>query len=239
MRTAGAHDDRDGPAGQVVEPAVVDREMRAPDRVDAALPERPEDVDRLGQHLAPLGDRRPSRAGHVFVQPLAGADRQGKAVVAHHRDGRRRLGDDRRVIADDRAGEAGGDADLRDARGDRAEHAPGEGRMALGFEPGVKMVGDRDEVEAGLLCQTRVLDQRSGAVLLAHQLVPELGHEVLRRLRWVNSPGRRWFAGIGRFAGGTGACRASFGRHGPVLPPRRTAFDPADGGAAGQRPAGG
>ena len=107
-RSAAARDDDVGRlVGQRVEARVLDRVVLAAVALDAALPEEPDHRDGLLQHLEPLVPRRPAVAEDVLVQVLAGADAEEEAARHHRRRGRRRLGDDRRVDADRRAGDAG------------------------------------------------------------------------------------------------------------------------------------
>src|SRR5215471_8404683 len=60
---------------------------------------------------------------------------------------RRELCDDRRMVAEERAGDGSHEPDARGPSGDRAEHGSRVGRVSLAREPRVVVIGDRDEVE--------------------------------------------------------------------------------------------
>ncbi len=125
--------------------------------------------------MADVG-RRPTGADDVLVEALAGAQPQGEAAFAHHRHGGCRLGDDRRVVADDGAGDHGGQLHPLGGVGHRSQHRPCEGAVVLAREPGVVVVGEHGELEASLLGQPGVADERAGVVALAHEGVAEAGH---------------------------------------------------------------
>jgi hypothetical protein len=57
-------------------------------------------AQRLAEHLVADARRRPAPAHDVLVEPLPGPDAQGEAAVVEQRRGGRRLGDDRRVVAE-------------------------------------------------------------------------------------------------------------------------------------------
>ena len=63
------------------------------------------------QHLVALGCRRPAITDNMLIQPLTGPHRKCEAPLGHYRNRSGGLGDDGRVVADNRAGEPGGDAD--------------------------------------------------------------------------------------------------------------------------------
>src|SRR5690606_14737433 len=64
--------------------------------------------------------------------------------------------------------------DVLGTRRDRAEDAPGERRVALGFQPRMEVVADLDEVEAHLFGSPRLPDQFLWPVRLSEQLVTDL-----------------------------------------------------------------
>ena len=68
------------------------------------------------------------------------------------------------------------DLDGVGAGGDRSQDGPDERRMALRLDPGVEVVGDRDEVEARVLGPAGMVDEGAGCVLLTRQRVAELRH---------------------------------------------------------------
>ena len=59
--------------------------------------------------------------------------------------------------------------------------------MALLVEPRKVVIGDRREVEAGLLGAPGVADQVGRPVLFRHQLVAELDHQACPRLFFFSS----------------------------------------------------
>ena len=128
------------------------------------------------QHLLADLDRRPPLPEHVLVERLAGADAEEEAALEEQGRRRRRLGDDRRVDAQDRAGHAGPDADGRRRLGHAAEDRPHERAVALLVDPRVEVVRDRQEVEARLLGQARMAHQVGRSVLLAGECVAPRGH---------------------------------------------------------------
>ena len=93
---------------------------------------------------------------------------------------------------------------LAGAFGDRTEHRPHEGGVALLVEPRVEVVGDRHEVEAVALGLAGELDQTARGVLLAGQGQSELrrGHRPRRCPSWeqpcFRRRVRRWPVGASR-----------------------------------------
>ena len=79
----------------------------------AALPEQPDHLHRLGQALLADIGLRPVVAEDVLVQVLAAADAEEEPALEHGRGGGRRLGDDRGMDPRRRAGDAGADLDAR------------------------------------------------------------------------------------------------------------------------------
>jgi len=138
--------------------------------------QRSDDLQRLGEHLVPLRHMRPA-TDDMLVEVLPGAETEDEPTVRRQRDRGRLLRDDRRVIALDRAGDERHQADAVGCVGGRAEDGPGVRRMSLRVEPRVVVVGGDGEVEAGTFGPDRVVDELSGAALLAHQGVPKAGHE--------------------------------------------------------------
>ena len=59
------------------------------------------------EHLVAHADRRPALADDVLVEVLAGAEPEPEAVAGQDLHGRRLLRDDRRVVAQRRAGHVG------------------------------------------------------------------------------------------------------------------------------------
>ena len=115
-----------------------------------------DDVERFGQPLVPFNHARPALADDMLVQALAGAQPKREAAVAEQAHGRRRLGDDCRMVAHDRASHRRHEPEIRGGLHDRAQNRPSERRMRLLLEPGKEMVGDRGKLEAGLLGTPRI-----------------------------------------------------------------------------------
>jgi hypothetical protein len=114
----------------------------------------------------------------VLVQLLAGADPEEEAAFHHHLGGRGGLGDDGGVDADRRTRDAGAELQpLRRLR-DAADHAPDERALALRVDPGVVVVGDQREREAGLLRRARIAHEVVRAVLLRGERVAELHRHI-------------------------------------------------------------
>src|SRR5690606_1972929 len=105
----------------------------------AALPERPDDLHRLAEHTEPqrLGCGKDS-PGDVLIQVLAGPEAEFEPSGHQVCRGRRGLCDDRRVVAYQRAGHAGGDPGPRGGLRYRTDGAPGK--------PGTPVVRDPREV---------------------------------------------------------------------------------------------
>ena len=139
----------------------------------AARPEEADDLERLAEELVALGDRGPARPTMCSLSCSPAPTPSVKRPSREQRDGRRSLGHDRRVVADRRAGDAGRELDALGARGDRAEHRPGEGGVAVVVEPGVEVVADLDEVEPGLLGGDGLADQLLGRIALGEELVTD------------------------------------------------------------------
>ena len=112
----------------------------------------------------------------MLVEVFSGPEAEQETAVAHLRDGRPHLGHDRGMVANDRAGHHRHQLHARGPGGDGTEHAPGERTLALLLEPGMEMIGDHGEIEAGLLRQFRIADQVFWPGLLAHQRVTEACH---------------------------------------------------------------
>ena len=117
---------------------------------------------------------RPAPAHDVLVEVLPGADAEGEAAVGQQREGRRLLGDHRRVVAQDRAGDVRHERDALGHLRDGAEDGPGGRGVAHRLQPGVEVVAGDQEVEPGLLGEHRVADEVLRGALLAHERVADL-----------------------------------------------------------------
>jgi len=145
-----------------------------------AGPERTHDVHRFVQHLEADVVFGPAFARDVFVQVLAGADTEGKAVAEHLVNSRDGVGDVDWMDPGCRTGNADADLDLVGRRRDGAERRPDERRFALGRNPGMEVIGNREKVEAGLLGLHGDIDQFHRAELLAREGVSEFRHSRFR-----------------------------------------------------------
>ena len=176
-RVSAAHGDVDRRRfiGEREDARVVDAVVLALVCVVATAPQRADDLDRLLEHFVADVHRRPPAADDVFVQVLAGPNAEPEASIAHHRDGRRLLGHDRRVVADRRAGDERDELDSLRLRGER-EHAPGIRAVVVREQPRVEVVGDGDEVEPGRFGARSLCEQLVRVVELAHQAVAVRGH---------------------------------------------------------------
>ena len=128
-----AHGDADADRniGQVPQSGRVHLVVVAPPVNQLAAEQRTNDLDRLAQHVLPLGDRRPALADHVLVEVFAAAQTQGEPAVGENLNGRCLLRDDRRVIAHGRTGHVGIEIDAVGSLRYRAQHRPRVGGVAL------------------------------------------------------------------------------------------------------------
>jgi hypothetical protein len=76
----------------------------------------------------------------VLVQVLSGAETEQEAARHERRARRRRLGDDGRVDADERARDPGSQLKPLGRLRDRPDHRPDERALALRVDPGVVVV---------------------------------------------------------------------------------------------------
>src|SRR5438477_7238578 len=144
--------------------------------LQAALPEEPDHGDSLFEHLLADVRRRPSAANDVLVEVLTCPNAEEETILEHEGDGGGGLRDDRRVDAYTRARDARADAKPFRGLRDSAEDRPHEGALPLRVDPGMEVVGDQSEGEAGLLGLRREFDERARAVFLTGELVAELEH---------------------------------------------------------------
>jgi len=85
-------------------------------------PQRSDDTDRLLEHAEADISGRPTVPENVLVERLAGADSQGEPSAEEQRRRGRRLREDRRMDAHDRARDADADTDPFGGVGGRAQH---------------------------------------------------------------------------------------------------------------------
>ena len=156
-----------------------------------------DDVDRFRQPLLALAPAGPAGADDVLVESLARTEPERETIVAEQRHRGGALRDHRGMVAHGRAGHRRHQADAPRRIGERAQHRPGERGVALLLEPGREVIGQRGNVEAGLLGALRVAHQRGRPVLFRHELVAELEHRgfpFAAGSRISNAPGRGRFA---------------------------------------------
>jgi hypothetical protein len=139
----------------------------------AALPEQPDHVDGLLEHLQVHVGLRPAVAEDVLVLGLAAADAELEAAVVRHAAGRRGLRDHRGVDPHGRARDRGRDRQGRRLR-QRADHRPHERAMALLVVPRVVVVRDPQGMEAGRLGATGLLHEIARTELLAGKQASDL-----------------------------------------------------------------
>ena len=200
LGSAGGADERRGAVGAVEQFRIVEVEILAAVVGQGTVQQAADDVVGLGQPLVPLADAGPAFADDMLVEPFAGAETENEAVAAQHRQGRRGLRDDCRMVAHDRAGHCRHQPDMAGRLGGGAEHGPGERRMALLVEPGEEMVGNRREIEPGLFGAHRIAHQRGRPVFLGHQLVADFFKHIARPLHCARSPSSVRVNGGGRRA---------------------------------------
>ena len=161
--------DRDHPVGQPARPLRVDRpggrdvdldpllgsgvQARALEpEVFAAVPDDcpaeqlVDDLDRLEQHRAADADLRPLAADDMFVERLAGTEPEPEPTRVHRAERRGRMGDDRRVVAEARAGDRGPERERRPLA-ESAHEAPGERALTLVGRPRMEVLGDHEPGE--------------------------------------------------------------------------------------------
>ncbi len=159
--------------GQVVDARVLDGVVRPVVAALAALPQRADDLDGLLEHLQAHVGLGPAVAEDVLVERLAAAHAEVEAPVEQHGARGGGLGDDRRVDAHRRAGDARRDRQRRGLR-ERADDRPHEGAVALLVVPRVVVVGDPQRVEAGRLGAAGLVDEVAGRELLGRKEVADL-----------------------------------------------------------------
>ena len=117
---------------------------------------------------------RPPVAGDVLVGRLTGAERHPEPAGEHLAERRRRLGDDRRVIALARCGD---DPERQVGRRHRrAEPRPGEAGLALAFAPRREVVRRHRRVEPRLLRELHGTQQLARGDLLMGRVPADDGH---------------------------------------------------------------
>ena len=174
---AGRRDvDRHRRLGSRVELRALEREVLAVVPDDVAGEQLVDDLDGLEHHRAADRHLRPDPADDVLVERLAGAQAQVEPARIHGPEGRRGMGDDRRVVAEARAGDGGPERQRRPLA-ERAHEGPGEGARALLRRPRMEVLADHEAgLEAGVLGRGAVVQQVGRLELLEHRRVADLGH---------------------------------------------------------------
>src|SRR3546814_235434 len=124
------------------------------------------------QHLQADVQTRPGFAEDVFVECFAGSQTEGEVSAEHRRAGGRSLRDDDWIDPHGGAGDGCGDWQ-RAGLGERADHGPDEGTLALRVVPRVEVIADPEALEASLLGHHRLLDQLGGSELLAGEEIAQ------------------------------------------------------------------
>src|SRR5687767_6345313 len=159
--------------GTRVETGVFDRDaavMR--DRLSA--PERTHYLDTFEEASVPLRLWRPSLPRDVLVERLTAAGRDPEAAREHLGEGRRRLRNDRRVVAV--TGRVHHAKRERRRLESGTEPRPREAAVSVFVEPGVKVVGAHDAFEARRLRGADVAEQLAGSVLLVRGVISNQRH---------------------------------------------------------------
>ena len=124
-------------------------------------------VDRLLEHLRPrlvlVATSGPVMCSlSASPEPTPSENRPGIIAAAVAAG----VGDDRRVGPHRRTGHARRQPEPLRRLGDRADDAPDKRALALGVDPRMEVVGDRDVVEAERLCALGVPDEVERRMLL-------------------------------------------------------------------------
>ena len=137
-------------------------------------PELLDEADGLAESSQPLPGLGPlGRRERRFVHGLAAAHAQEHAPRGEKRDRGHGLRDDRGVVAERRRHHARAKPHPRSARGHRAEPRERERRVPAGVAPGVEVIAHRDAVEAELLGEHGVIEERLGVELFRRRFPAE------------------------------------------------------------------
>ena len=148
-----------------------------------------DDLDSLEQHRAADADLRPFAAHDVLIERLARAQAQPEPTGKHGPEGRRRMRDDRRVVAEAGTGHGRSEGQAR-AHPERAHERPGEGALALLWRPRMEMLADHEPGrEPGVLRRRAVVEELGRVELLEHGGVADLRHRVGLQSRAWQVPG--------------------------------------------------
>src|SRR5205085_9058592 len=118
----------------------------------------------------------PPVAEDVLVEVLSGADAEEEPPRHHARGGCGGLRHERGMDPGRGTGHRGPEAEALRRSCDAADHAPDERALSLSVRPRMEVVGDRAELEAGLLGTLRVADEIRRGVFLRGELVAVTGH---------------------------------------------------------------
>jgi hypothetical protein len=110
---------------------------------------------------------------NVLVQVLARAQAEEEATLKQCAGCRRHLGHQGGMVTDGGAGDAGAHLQLLSGLGDRAQDCPRKGAFTLRIDPGMEMVGEEGQLEAGFLGSDCVTDKESGRMLFGAEVITE------------------------------------------------------------------
>ena len=170
--------DRDGNLRNVPDARRVDLVVVTLPVHDLAGEQFADDLNGLAQHVVAPRDRRPALTDDVLVEVLAAAQPEGEPPVGEDLQRRRLLRDDRRVIADRRAGDVREQFDPVSGVRHGTEHRPRVGRMALGGQPRRVVVAAHLEVEARAFRRNGIADKLFWSALFCHQGVAKARHDI-------------------------------------------------------------
>jgi hypothetical protein len=136
-----------------------------------AVKQAADDLQRLVHPRDLLAGRGPVHPARRLVERLARANPKIGAARTQLLQRRDELGDDGWVVAVDRCGDAGADADALGRLADRAKQRPSLTRLAR-LPPRLKVIADIDRVEASVLGGPCLAHQCARRELLSGKLRP-------------------------------------------------------------------
>jgi hypothetical protein len=135
MRSVGGDGDADLAFRAIEKASMIEPIASAAIVGEVAAKKSLDDVDRLAEAFPPLDAARPTRSGNVLVEALSRAEAEREAGSGEEAKGRGALGNDRRMVAHNRACHGCHQADPVGRIGDGAEHRPSQRCVSLFLEP--------------------------------------------------------------------------------------------------------